>query len=273
MALLRCVPSRWELRLNCRLGTFVRVPPARVISRVGPVRRWELRLDCRRFRCRVLSRVQTLAVGALLNSPRRVAFGGSPARLSPRSCVVWPWRWELCSIVASVLCRVGPWRWELCSIVALVDLVVIPTRIDACSRLDQKIFRRLSEQLLESLRQLLGGKMAISMTAPVAEAQVAAKVGELSPELQFLLDGADVSSGIQAKISECGILSVDVFAKIEDDIAGFRAFVKRDLTMDPAVSTQNRMATAKLINAWETAQVRGKKRREEEAELRVGDLP
>ena len=114
--------------------------------------------------------------------------------------------------------------------------------------------------------------MAISMTAPVAEAQVAAKVGELSPELQFLLDGADVSSGIQAKISECGILSVDVFAKIEDDIAGFRAFVKRDLTMDPAVSTQNRVATAKLINAWETAQVRGKKRREEEAELRVGDL-
>ena len=53
-------------------------------------------------------------------------------------------------------------------------------------------------------------------------------------------------------------LSVDVFAKIEDDIAGFRAFVKRDLTMDPAVSTQNRVATAKLINAWETAQVRGK---------------
>ena len=48
-----------------------------------------------------------------------------------------------------------------------------------------------------------------------------AKVGELSPELQFLLGGADVSSGIQAKISEFGILSVDKFAKIEDDIAGF----------------------------------------------------
>ena len=87
-----------------------------------------------------------------------------------------------------------------------------------------------------------------------------------------LLDGADVSSGIQAKISECGNLFVDVFAKIEDDIAGFRAFVKRDLTMDLATSTQNKVATAKLINAWETAKVRGKKRREEEAELRVGDL-
>ena len=121
-----------------------------------------------RFRCRVLSLVQTLAVGALLN-----------CRLGLVSCGLG--KWELCSIVASVLCRVGPWRWELCSIVALVDLVVIPTRTDACSRLDQKIFRRLSEQLLGSLRQLLGGKMAISMTAPVAEAQVAAKVCEPSP--------------------------------------------------------------------------------------------
>ena len=56
--------------------------------------------------------------------------------------------------------------------------------------------------------------MAISMTAPVAEAQVAAKVGELSQELQFLLDGADVSSGFQANISECGILSPSLLASL-----------------------------------------------------------
>ena len=86
------------------------------------------------------ARLSPVQVSCLVSCPD--LGGGSFAQLSPRSCVVWPWRWELCSIVASVLCRVGPWRWELCSIVALVDLVVIPTRIDACSRLDQKIFRR-----------------------------------------------------------------------------------------------------------------------------------
>ena len=90
LALLRCVPSRWELRLICRLGTCVRVPPARVISRVG---------SCP-------------AVGAPARlSPVQVSCGlggGSPAQLSPRSCVVWPWRWELCSIVASLVsCGLG----------------------------------------------------------------------------------------------------------------------------------------------------------------------
>ena len=115
--------------------------------------------------------------------------------------------------------------------------------------------------------------MAVTLTAPVADGDVAALVNTLTQELQFLLDGADVPSGIQAKIASCGITSSDVFAKLEDDVAGFRVFVKADLTMDPATSTHNRVATAKLINAWETAQVRGKKRKEESAELRVGDLP
>ena len=82
-----------------------------------------------------LASVCTLAVGAPAQlslgyvcpcptCPRDLAGGscpavGAPARLSPRSCVVWPWRWELCSIVASVLCRVALMRrlhrnWDTC---------------------------------------------------------------------------------------------------------------------------------------------------------------
>lgn len=115
--------------------------------------------------------------------------------------------------------------------------------------------------------------MAVVLTAPVAQENVADFIKKLDTELQFLLDGADVPPEVQANIAECGIVSTSIFACIEVDVKEFRDFVKTGLTIDSAGSIPNKVVTAKLINAWEASVTRGRKRREEEAEQRIGDLP
>ena len=79
------------------------------------------------------------------------------------------------------------------------------------------------------------------------------------------MDNVDVPPALQATISAVGIHTLVVFAKIEEYVHAFRNFVKTDLTMDLGTGIHNKVATAKLLNAWETAQVRGRKRREDEA--------
>ena len=115
--------------------------------------------------------------------------------------------------------------------------------------------------------------MAVTLTNAVAEADVAAAVAKVSPELAYLFENAGISKEIVAKIGTLGIETMEVFAQIEPTITEFRTFASTDIGLDPKAGVPNKVALAKLVGAWEAANTRGKKRREEEAEQRIGDLP
>ena len=104
-------------------------------------------------------------------------------------------------------------------------------------------------------------RMAIELSDPVQESEIAVEVAKLDPELQFLFDGVVVPAGVQAKIGKLGIHTTNVFAKIEVELADFRKFVKNDIGLDPAAGTANKVVMSKLVNAWEGAQTCGKRRR------------
>ena len=115
--------------------------------------------------------------------------------------------------------------------------------------------------------------MAVVLTSPVAEGEVEAAIAKVSPELAFLLQNTGVPPPVVAKIGSLGITSVDIFAQIEPDVSSFRTFASSDLGLDPSKGVPNKIALATLVGAWDSANTRGKRRREEEAEQRVGDHP
>ena len=115
--------------------------------------------------------------------------------------------------------------------------------------------------------------MPLVITNPIADVDIASNVAKLSSELAFLFDFAEVPAGLQAKIASVGITSMDVFSKIESSVEDFKATIKDDIGFDPKANIENKVAFAKLLNSWESSQVRGKKRQTEEAEQRIGDLP
>ena len=133
------------------------------------------------------------------------------------------------------------------------------------------MFESLSTLLFSIVFRILA--MAFEVGAPVAADQIPEMVGRLDAEMQFLLDNTQIPHNVQAKISESGITSVAIFACIEADAKDFREFVKAGLTIDPGASVGNKVMTAKLVSAWQAAMARGQKRREEEAEHRLGDIP
>lgn len=115
--------------------------------------------------------------------------------------------------------------------------------------------------------------MALIIVDPVAAPEVQTMVSQLDSELQFLLDNSNIPKEVQAKVAASGIKDVAVFACIEADAKDFRDFVKTGLGIDPAACVPNKVLVAKMVSAWQASVARGQKRREEEAEQRVGDLP
>ena len=115
--------------------------------------------------------------------------------------------------------------------------------------------------------------MVLVVTNAFGDAEVATEISKLSVDLRFLLETAGVPNQLQAKISSLGITTSDVFAKVVSTEAELRTLLKDDVGMNPTECVPNRVAAAKVCNAWESATVRGRKRKEEEADQRVSDLP
>ena len=115
--------------------------------------------------------------------------------------------------------------------------------------------------------------MAVQITNPLTDELADKAVAELSGELKYLYETAGVPLMIMAKLSSLGITTADILAKVVSSEAELRSFMKDDVGMDPSASAGNRVAMAKLCNAWESSCLRGKKRKEEDAEQRVSDLP
>ena len=115
--------------------------------------------------------------------------------------------------------------------------------------------------------------MAVNMDSPLGEEEAKTAMAKMDTELAFVFDNSDVPKALQAKVAAAGVTTCSVFAAIESDVDGLRDLAKTDLGLDPKAGLANKVAFAKFVNAWETCKVRGTKRKAEEAEQRVGDLP
>ena len=113
--------------------------------------------------------------------------------------------------------------------------------------------------------------MANLLTSPVLDGEVDEWVGKLSSELLFVLTSSQVPLYVQAKVASLGVTDLVVLAKVADTAAMFREFCTDDLTIAPVGA--GKVLTSRLIGAWEAAELRGIKRKHEEAEQRVGDQP
>ena len=81
-----------------------------------------------------------------------------------------------------------------------------------------------------------------------------------------------VPSNVVAKLAQIGVTDPDIFSKMADTAVDLRTFLKDDFTL-VANSTKKKVLTARILNVWESATTRGQKRKAEEAEQRIGDMP
>ena len=114
--------------------------------------------------------------------------------------------------------------------------------------------------------------MTLLGTPPERESMETA-LRAMSAEFVFLLDSFGIPTDIQAKLAILGYTDAVVFAKMEDSAPAMRASIKTDVGLDPDASAAARAMVARLVTAWEAAGTRAQRRRQEEAEQRVGDLP
>ena len=115
--------------------------------------------------------------------------------------------------------------------------------------------------------------MASLLKTPLTEAEITAALGNADAELVFLFDESGIPRDVQAKVVDMGYTDATVFAKLEDDPSEARKIFKNDLDLDDARRGPYNAMVARLMAVWEAANKRGEKRRAEEAERKVGDLP
>jgi len=94
-------------------------------------------------------------------------------------------------------------------------------------------------------------------------------VAKLEPDLVFLFDDLQITPLVQANLGALGIVKMGIFAKIEATEVDFRKWLSDDLGFDIQAGGQNRVETAKLVEAWDTARQRSTVSRKLEAEAKV----
>ena len=106
---------------------------------------------------------------------------------------------------------------------------------------------------------------------PMSPDEIAAVLASTQSELLFLWDRSKMSAGVQASFSALGFGEMDVFAQTADTSAELRKLVAEDLGVRDDLGAK--AIIARILTAWEAAQVRGQKRKAKEAEQRAHDAP
>ena len=104
--------------------------------------------------------------------------------------------------------------------------------------------------------------------APEVEAELIAKV---SKDLRYLWK--NVTLQVQARLSQLGFFDAETWAKAEDCEKEMRLFIKKDVGLRREGNENYRGLVARLLASWESAVMRGQKRKAEEAEQRAGNKP
>ena len=107
----------------------------------------------------------------------------------------------------------------------------------------------------------------------MAEDAIAAAIATASNELTYLFDTNKVPRDIQAALIQLGFDDANVFAMFGDTATEIREQVASQLGLKKDLGIKLRAIQARVLTAWEAANLRGTKRRAEEAEQRACDLP
>ncbi len=103
------------------------------------------------------------------------------------------------------------------------------------------------------------------------EAAPLPSLDNMDSELRFILEDKGLSAELITKVAEAHVTKVSIFANIESQEDKFREWVKEDLGVEPRGA--GRVATAQLIDAWETARRRGRAQADADAEARTQNRP
>ena len=82
-----------------------------------------------------------------------------------------------------------------------------------------------------------------------------AHLARLSPDLRFHLDQANVESRWQARFGELGIISVPLFAGLDETREKIRAALAADLPLNFEENVAKRLEMARLLSAWEAVKL------------------
>lgn len=101
----------------------------------------------------------------------------------------------------------------------------------------------------------------------------AEKAGNLSPELQSLLDSRRVDVGLQAALYDAGILDMNLLSAVAVSRDELKAFAAAHLALDPSVRPGDMVKFATVFLAWQSASSRVKVLDEMNSELTAQKLP
>ena len=97
-----------------------------------------------------------------------------------------------------------------------------------------------------------------------------AHLAHLSPDLRFHLDQANVESRWQARFGELGIISVPLFAGLDETREKIRAALAADLPLNFEENVAKRLEMARLLSAWEAVKLHLEVSEKNRAESRLG---
>ena len=98
----------------------------------------------------------------------------------------------------------------------------------------------------------------------------AADLAKLSSDLLFILQEADVSLPNQARLGHLEVISVLLFAGLDETRVRVREALAADLPLDVEGNAANRLEMAKLLVAWEAAKLQAEATQRNRAEARLG---
>lgn len=115
--------------------------------------------------------------------------------------------------------------------------------------------------------------MAVVLTNAIEEPTVAQLLSGVKPDLRYLWVQSGIHIQIQARLAQLGYTAMEIFAGVDDTAPAVRAFVQTEVGLKQEGNPLFRAQVAAVLAAWQAAETRGRKRRAEDAEQRVGDLP
>ncbi len=115
-------------------------------------------------------------------------------------------------------------------------------------------------------RPLTPKRLLVAMDASQQQA-----IETLDSELRFILEDKGLTPELLAKVAAAHVTKVSVFANIESQEDKFREWVREDLGIE--ARGVGRVATAQLVDAWETARRRGRAQADADAEAKTQGRP
>ena len=110
------------------------------------------------------------------------------------------------------------------------------------------------------------------LNEPSAET-IAANLKLADDDLLFVWTQAKIPGDIQSSLVSVGFTETEVFAKMEENEAALRELLRTELKFKEGALLQKKAMVGRVVAAWESAQIRGTKRKAEEALQRATDAP